>query len=274
MTENNYSQIRNQYPDLRDGLTFTERSILYVLNHNHHTSSGRYTKSANLIGEILCYYAPYGDSFVYSALTKMVQQFQNNYPLLLGEGNFGSRENPEPAAYRYTECKLSKFGDKMVEDINNNFVLRETTLDEHREVPVYLPSSFPHLLCNGNHEICGHDIKNVKQALLSYLENPKTTTAGLAAILKAPKFSDGRILITEDFSEYYETGKMDIQYRYKNENDIHTFKAQNNVLVDNEQRIVNLKEMIAAFVLQRKAFFTQKGEAKINAALQREIENL
>ncbi len=211
-------------PDVRDGLKPVQRRILYAMHDMGLYPEKAFVKSARIVGAVLGYYHPHGDQAVYEALVRMAQDFNMNYPLVIGQGNFGSVDGDPPAAMRYTEAKLSKFAVKLLEDIDKNTVDFVPNFDGSTLEPSVLPSKFPNLLCNGTSGIAvglatsipSHNLREVCQALIELAKNPDLTTEEIMKYIKGPDFPTGGIV--ENYSElieFYEKGRGQVRIRAK-----------------------------------------------------------
>lgn len=214
-------------PDVRDGLKPVHRRILYAMWEDGLRHNAKFRKSANVVGAVLGRYHPHGDAAVYDALARMAQDFQLRYPLIEGQGNWGSIDGDSPAAMRYTECKLSKIGEEMLSDIEKNTVDFIPNYDDTRKEPKVLPSPIPQLLINGSLGIAvgmatnipPHNLGEVCDALIYLLNNEeKATTEDLCNFIKGPDFpTGGQIFDKKAIISAYETGKGSIVVRGKSE---------------------------------------------------------
>ncbi len=215
-------------PDVRDGLKPVQRRILYTMHHNLRLASSRPPrKCAAVVGEVLGHYHPHGDQAVYEALVRMAQPFAMRAPLVEGVGNFGSLDGDPPAAYRYTECRLTPLAEELLRELPQETVERRPTFDGQSEEPVVLPARLPNLLVNGATGIAvgmatsipPHNLGEIIKACTTLIDAPSTTTAQLLRIIKGPDFpTGGEILETrEDLRAVYETGagSIRLQGRYK-----------------------------------------------------------
>ncbi len=218
--------ISRALPDVRDGLKPVHRRILYAMHEDGLTPSAKFRKSATVVGSTLGRYHPHGDMAVYDALARMAQDFSLRYPLINGQGNFGSIDNDPPAAQRYTECKLSKAGEKMLQDIAKDTVDFRENYDATRKEPVVLPSPLPQLLLNGSLGIAvgmatnipPHNLSEVNDALIYLLDKPKATTEELLQFVKGPDFPTGGLIYGKnDILSAYTQGKGPIVNRGKAE---------------------------------------------------------
>jgi len=213
-------------PDVRDGLKPVHRRILYAMWEDGLTSQAKFRKSANVTGLVLARYHPHGDAPVYEALVRMAQDFSLRYPLVQGQGNFGSIDGDPPAQQRYTECKLSKIGEAMLEDIGKNTVDFMDNYDGTRKEPKVLPSPIPQLLLNGSLGIAvgmatnipPHNLSEVVDAIIYLLDHPKATTEDLFQFIQGPDFPTGGIIFNKkEIIEAYSQGKGPIVVRGKAE---------------------------------------------------------
>ena len=190
-------------PDVRDGFKPVHRRIIYTMNDAGNTSDKPFRKCAYTVGEVLGKYHPHGDASVYDALVRLAQTFSMRYPLIDGHGNFGSIDGDPPAAYRYTEARLSKIANEMTSDINKKVVDFQTNYDDKLVEPVVLPSRFPNLLVNGSNGIAvgmatnipPHNLNEVIDAILMLIDNPEATIEDLMSCIKGPDFPTGGIIM-------------------------------------------------------------------------------
>src|SRR6266702_935451 len=210
-------------PDVRDGLKPVQRRILYAMNELGMSSGSQYKKAARVVGETLGKLHPHGDLAIYDALARMVQPFSLRYPLIDGQGNWGSTED-EPAAMRYTECRLAKTAEAMLEDIEKDTVEWMDNFDGTLKEPLVLPSKFPNLLVNGSGGIAvgmatnipPHNLNEVVDACLHLLRNPEATIDELMEIVPAPDFPTAAIIYgINGVKEGYRTGRGKVVMRAK-----------------------------------------------------------
>lgn len=203
-------------PDVRDGLKPVHRRILYAMNELNLTPDKPYRKSAMVVGEVLGKYHPHGDSSVYDAMVRLAQDFSIRCPLVDGHGNFGSVDGDPPAAYRYTEARLSKIALEMIRDIDKRTVDFYPNFDDTREQPVVLPSRFPNLLVNGSDGIAvgmatsipPHNLGEVIDAVVALMRNPELTVDDLMEYIPAPDYpTAGLVLGRAAIRQAYRTGK-------------------------------------------------------------------
>jgi len=211
-------------PDVRDGLKPVHRRILYAMYQMGLNHTAKFRKSAAVTGEVLGKYHPHGDIAVYDALARMAQNFSLRYPLITGQGNFGSIDGDPPAAQRYTECKISKIGDEMLSDIEKDTVDFSDNYDGTRKEPVVLPSPLPQLLLNGSLGIAvgmatnipPHNLSELIDACVYLLDKPKADTEDLFEFIKGPDFpTGGQIYNQKEIISAYSQGKGPILMRGK-----------------------------------------------------------
>ena len=209
-------------PDVRDGLKPVQRRILYAMYGLGLTHMAKFRKSAAVTGDVLGKYHPHGDIAVYDALARMAQDFSLRYPLIKGQGNFGSLDGDPPAAQRYTECRLSKVGEEILKDIGKNTVDFRDNYDGTRKEPIVLPSPLPQLLLNGSLGIAvgmatnipPHNLSELCQSLIYLIDNQKATTEDLFRFIKGPDFpGGGEIYGKKDIISAYSQGKGPIVVR-------------------------------------------------------------
>lgn len=214
--------ISRALPDSRDGLKPVQRRILYVMKELGLWPNEKFTKCANVVGTTIARYHPHGDQAVYDALVRMAQDFSLRYPLLIGQGNFGSIDGDPPAAYRYTETKLSQFAVEMLADIDKETVDFRPNYDNTREEPVVLPAKIPNLIVNGSMGIAvgmatnipPHNLTEVMQAVKEIIRNEKITVKELLKIIKGPDFPTGGIVYAgEKLEKAYSEGRGGIIIR-------------------------------------------------------------
>jgi DNA gyrase subunit A len=203
-------------PDVRDGLKPVHRRILYAMNEMGLSASAKFRKSATVVGAVLGSYHPHGDASVYDALVKMAQDFSFRYPLIIGQGNFGSIDGDAAAAYRYTEAKMSRLSGELLRDIDKNTVNFRSNYDGTKKEPEVLPSAVPSLLLNGTLGIAvgmatnipPHNLSEVTDAVCHLLDNTDATTEDLLQFIKGPDFPTGGLIFNEkDIHHAYATGR-------------------------------------------------------------------
>ena len=216
--------ISRALPDLRDGLKPVHRRIIYDMLENGLTPDKKHRKSATIVGDVMGKYHPHGDSSIYEAMVRMAQDFNYRYLLVDGHGNFGNIEYPRAAAYRYTESKLAKISMELLRDINKNTVNFLPNYDDSTEEPEVLPSRFPNILVNGTMGIAvgmatnipPHNLGEVIDGCIAYIDNPKITTEELMQHIKGPDFPTGGIILgNSGIKKAYETGRGSITIRSK-----------------------------------------------------------
>src|SRR5213593_2472811 len=211
-------------PDIRDGLKPVHRRVLYAMQELGLVSNRAYKKAARDVGEVLGKYHPHGDSPVYEALVRMVQEFSLRYPLVDGQGNYGSIDGDPPAAYRYTEARLAKIAHEMLADIDKDTVDFAPNFDESEHEPTVLPTRVPNLLVNGSAGIAvgmatnipPHNLSEVVDGLVMLIDDPQTPLERLTQVIKAPDFpTRGYIYGAGGIAEAYTTGRGTITLRAK-----------------------------------------------------------
>jgi DNA gyrase subunit A len=221
----NYSMsviVSRALPDVRDGLKPVHRRVLYSMNELGLVPGRPYKKSATVVGDVLGKYHPHGDSSVYDAIVRMVQDFSLRYPLVDGQGNFGSVDGDSAAAYRYTEARLTRVAMEMLADIDKNTVDFAPNFDDRLQEPTVLPSAVPNLLINGSSGIAvgmatnipPHNISEVINATIAIIDNPEIDSTALRKIIKGPDFpTGGYIYGRAGIKDYQETGRGRIVMR-------------------------------------------------------------
>ena len=213
-------------PDVRDGLKPVHRRILYAMYEDNLTADKPFKKSATCVGDVLGRYHPHGDQSVYDALVRLAQDFSMRYPLVDGHGNFGSIDGDPPAAYRYTEARMSKISDEMLRDIEKDTVDWDPNFDESRKEPRVLPSRFPNLLVNGSAGIAvgmatnipPHNLGEVIDAAICVLDDPNATLSDLMEHVKGPDFpTKGIIMGRSGIRAAYATGRGRVCVRARTE---------------------------------------------------------
>ncbi len=209
-------------PDVRDGLKPVHRRILYTMHERGNDPSHPYRKSADTVGAVLGSYHPHGDASVYDAMVRLAQDFSLRYPLVDGQGNFGSVDGDPPAAYRYTEARMSKIATEMLTDIDKETIDWNLNFDETKKEPAVLPSRFPNLLVNGSQGIAvgmatnipPHNLGEVVDGLIALSENPDIDIAGLMEYIQGPDFPTGGIIMGRSgIRAAYATGRGKITLR-------------------------------------------------------------
>ncbi|MDE5738656.1 MAG: DNA gyrase subunit A [Oscillospiraceae bacterium] len=254
--------ISRALPDVRDGLKPVHRRIIYTLHENGLTPDQPYRKCADTVGSVLGRYHPHGDASVYDALVRLAQDFSLRYPLIDGHGNFGSVDGDPPAAYRYTEAKMSKLSLDMVADINKNTVDFGMNYDDRLKEPVVLPSRFPNVLVNGSVGIAvgmatnipTHNLGEVIDGLNLLIQNPDCTLDDLMTCIKGPDFPTGGIIMGKaGIRSAYGTGKGKLIIRAKTS--IEEQKGRQQIIVHELPYMVNkarLVEHIAELIKEKR----------------------
>jgi DNA gyrase subunit A len=221
----NYSMsviVSRALPDVRDGLKPVHRRVLFAMNELGLVPGRPYKKAATVVGDVLGKYHPHGDGSVYDALVRMVQDFSLRYPLVDGQGNYGSADGDAAAAYRYTEARLTAMAIEMLADIDKNTVDFAPNFDDRLQEPRVLPSGFPNLLVNGSSGIAvgmatnipPHNLREVVNACISLIDNPEMTPAELRRVVKGPDFPTGAYIYgRQGIKDYQETGRGRIVMR-------------------------------------------------------------
>ncbi|MDD7492934.1 MAG: DNA gyrase subunit A [Clostridiales bacterium] len=245
-------------PDVRDGLKPVHRRILYAMYEDGLTSDKPFKKSATCVGDVLGRYHPHGDASVYDAMVRLAQDFSMRYPLVDGHGNFGSVDGDPPAAYRYTEARMSKLCNEMLRDIDKDTVAWDPNFDESRKEPRVLPSRFPNLLVNGSSGIAvgmatnipPHNLTEVINACVCILENPEAELADLMEYIKGPDFpTRGIIMGRSGIRAAYATGRGKITVRARTE--FEEFgQNRERIIVTELPYQVNKRQLIAAMAEQ------------------------
>ena len=245
-------------PDVRDGLKPVHRRILYAMYEDGLTSDKPFKKSATCVGDVLGRYHPHGAASVYDAMVRLAQDFSMRYPLVDGHGNFGSVDGDPPAAYRYTEARMSKLCNEMLRDIDKDTVAWDPNFDESRKEPRVLPSRFPNLLVNGSSGIAvgmatnipPHNLTEVINACVCILENPEAELADLMEYIKGPDFpTRGIIMGRSGIRAAYATGRGKITVRARTE--FEEFgQNRERIIVTELPYQVNKRQLIAAMAEQ------------------------
>ena len=245
-------------PDVRDGLKPVHRRILYAMYEDGLTSDKPFKKSATCVGDVLGRYHPHGDASVYDAMVRLAQDFSMRYPLVDGHGNFGSVDGDPPAAYRYTEARMSKLCNEMLRDIDKDTVAWDPNFDESRKEPRVLPSRFPNLLVNGSSGIAvgmatnipPHNLTEVINACVCILENLEAELADLMEYIKGPDFpTRGIIMGRSGIRAAYATGRGKITVRARTE--FEEFgQNRERIIVTELPYQVNKRQLIAAMAEQ------------------------
>ncbi len=247
-------------PDVRDGLKPVHRRILYAMYEDGLTSDKPFKKSATCVGDVLGRYHPHGDASVYDAMVRLAQDFSMRYMLVEGHGNFGSVDGDPPAAYRYTEARMSKIANEMLRDIDKETVDWDPNFDESRKEPRVLPSRFPNLLVNGSSGIAvgmatnipPHNLREVIDACVCVLKNPDATLDDLMEYVKGPDFpTKGIIMGRAGIRQAYATGKGRVVVRARTEFE-ETRDHRNRIIVTELPYQVNKRALIKTIADQVK----------------------
>ena len=245
-------------PDVRDGLKPVHRRILYAMYEDNLTADKPFKKSATCVGDVLGRYHPHGDASVYDAMVRLAQDFSMRYPLVDGHGNFGSVDGDPPAAYRYTEARMSKLSNEMLRDIDKDTVDWDPNFDESRKEPRVLPSRFPNLLVNGSAGIAvgmatnipPHNLREVIDACICILDNPEAELADLMEYIKGPDFpTKGIIMGRSGIRAAYSTGRGKITVRARAEFEEYG-QGRERIIVTELPYQVNKRMLIAAMAEQ------------------------
>lgn len=239
-------------PDVRDGLKPVQRRVLFGMDGLGLSYSGPTRKCAKIVGEVLGKYHPHGDFSVYGALARLAQPWNQRYPMIFGQGNFGSMDGDPVAAMRYTEAKLQKMTDDVLADIDKNTVDMTLNFDDTEEEPTVLPTKAPLLLLNGSSGIAvgmatnmaPHNLGECCDAICAYIDNPDIDTDGLMQHIKGPDFPTGGIIMgVSGIKEAYETGRGKVVVRAKTEIEV-ADNGRETIVVTEIPYMVNKKEMI------------------------------
>lgn len=239
-------------PDVRDGLKPVQRRVLFGMDGLGLSYSGPTRKCAKIVGEVLGKYHPHGDFSVYDALARLAQPWNQRYPMIFGQGNFGSMDGDPVAAMRYTEAKLQKMTDDVLADIDKNTVDMTLNFDDTEEEPTVLPTKAPLLLLNGSSGIAvgmatnmaPHNLGECCDAICAYIDNPDIDTDGLMQHIKGPDFPTGGIIMgVSGIKEAYETGRGKVVVRAKTDIEV-ADNGRETIVVSEIPYMVNKKEMI------------------------------
>lgn len=239
-------------PDVRDGLKPVQRRVLFGWTASACHIQGLHVSAPKIVGEVLGKYHPHGDSSVYDALARLAQPWNQRYPMIFGQGNFGSMDGDPVAAMRYTEAKLQKMTDDVLADIDKNTVDMTLNFDDTEEEPTVLPTKAPLLLLNGSSGIAvgmatnmaPHNLGECCDAICAYIDNPDIDTDGLMQHIKGPDFPTGGIIMgVSGIKEAYETGRGKVVVRAKTEIEV-ADNGRETIVVTEIPYMVNKKEMI------------------------------
>ncbi|HLB95069.1 MAG TPA: DNA gyrase subunit A, partial [Nitrospiria bacterium] len=251
-------------PDVRDGLKPVHRRILYAMFREGLLSNRRYSKSAGVVGEVIKKYHPHGDVAVYDALVRMVQDFNMRYPLVDGQGNFGSIDGDPPAAYRYTEARLTRLAEEMLADIDRDTVDFSPNFDESTFEPLTLPTRIPNLLINGSSGIAvgmatnipPHNLGEIIDGLVMLIEDPETPLEKLLKVIKGPDFpTAGFICGRSGIKDAYKTGRGILTLQARATVEVHPKTEKESIIVTELPYQVNkarLIEKIAELIRDKK----------------------
>ncbi|MEO8635148.1 MAG: DNA gyrase subunit A [Gemmatimonadales bacterium] len=258
----NYSMsviVSRALPDVRDGLKPVHRRILYAMNELGLVPGRPYKKSATVVGDVLGKYHPHGDSSVYDALVRMVQEFSLRYPLIDGQGNFGSVDGDPAAAYRYTEARLTPIAVTMLEDIDKNTVDFQANYDDRLQEPTVLPSRVPNLLVNGSSGIAvgmatnipPHNLREVVKATQALIDDPELTISDLRKHIKGPDFpTAGYIYGKQGIKEAYDTGRGKIIMRARAQIEEKESSGKSQIVITEIPYQVNKENLVKAIAEQ------------------------
>jgi DNA gyrase subunit A len=254
----NYSMsviVSRALPDVRDGLKPVHRRILYAMNELGLVPGRAYKKSATVVGDVLGKYHPHGDGSVYDALVRMVQEFSLRYPLIDGQGNFGSVDGDPAAAYRYTEARLTPVAIAMLEDIDKNTVDFQPNFDDRLREPTVLPSKIPNLLVNGSSGIAvgmatnipPHNLREVARAVQLLIDDPDATLGDIRKVIKGPDFpTGGYIYGREGVREAYENGRGRVVMRARAQIEEKESTGRSQIVVTEIPYQVNKENLVRA----------------------------
>src|ERR687886_700524 len=239
-------------PDVRDGLKPVHRRVLYTMFENGLQPNRPFRKAASTVGDVMGRYHPHGDSPIYDTLVRLAQDFAMRYPLVDPQGNFGSIDNDPPAAYRYTEARLSRLATEMLRDIDADTVDFAPNYDESRQEPLVLPSRFPNLLVNGATGIAvgmatnipPHNLREAIEAVVAYIDDPEIDVAGLMRHVKGPDFPTGGII----------SGRDGIRQAYE--------EGRGRIVVKGRVHVEQLKGGRAAIIVDEMPFQVPKGDGR------------
>ncbi len=250
-------------PDVRDGLKPVHRRILYAMSELGMTSDKPYKKSARIVGEVLGKYHPHGDVAVYDTIVRLAQSFSCRYPLVDGQGNFGSVDGDEPAAMRYTEVRMAKIAEEMLEDLDKNTVNFTPNFDDTLKEPLMLPAKLPNLLINGSSGIAvgmatnipPHNLSEIISGIILQIDKPDVDLAGLMEHIKGPDFPTGAIICgRQGIADAYTTGRGAIRVRARAS--VEETKGERSRIVISEIPFqvnkANLVESIATLVKEKR----------------------
>lgn len=250
-------------PDVRDGLKPVHRRILFAMKGLNNVHNKPFLKSARVVGDVIGKYHPHGDSAVYSTIVRMAQEFSLRYPLVDGQGNFGSIDGDSAAAMRYTEIRMKKIAEEILSDLDKETVDWQPNYDDSLQEPVVLPTRVPGLLINGSSGIAvgmatnipPHNLNEIMEALIELVQKPETTLEALMSVVQGPDFpTSGSILGTSGIKSAYLTGKGIIKMRAKCEIEINEKNSRERIIVTELPYQVNkakLVEKVASLVIDK-----------------------
>jgi len=262
--------VQRALPDVRDGFKPVHRRILYVMGNTGYTSDKPYKKCAGVVGEVLGKYHPHGDSSIYGALVRLGQDWNMRYTLVDGQGNFGSVDGDSPAAMRYTECRLSKMGEHIMDDLDKETVDMQSTFDDSRLEPTVMPTKVPNLLVNGGNGIAvgmatnmpTHNLSEVIDGCCAFIDNPDITTDELMHYIPGPDFPTGAYIYgLSGVREAYETGRGRIVMRAKAE--IEAGETHDKIVVTEIPYGVNKAELVS-YIAELANLHKVEGIANVN----------
>ena len=243
--------ISRAIPDVRDGLKHVHRRIIYAMSSNNWNYNSSHVKCAKIVGETLGNYHPHGDLSVYNALVRLAQDFSLRYPLIHPQGNFGSIDGDPPAAYRYTEARLSQIANEIIEDLEKETVDFRPNYDDSTEEPVFMPSKLPNMLLNGTKGIAvgmatsmaPHNLTEICQGIISTIDNSDISVVELMEIIKGPDFPTGGIITnTTGIYNAYSTGQGAVTVQGKTE--VEQKKNKTNLIISEIPYLVNKTVLI------------------------------
>ena len=276
-------------PAVEDGLKPVHRRILYAMHMLGVDFSKATMKSARIVGETMGKFHPHGNLAIYDAMVRMAQEFSLRYPLIHGQGNFGSMDGDSPAAERYTEAKLSKISGELLEDIEKETVVMRPNFDNSLKEPEILPGKLPNLLLNGATGIAvgmatnipPHNLTEISEAIISYIENPNVTVEDLIGIVKGPDFPTGGLITGPGIKEMYRNGKGKIIIRARSEIE-EDKKGKSSIIITEIPYMVNKADLvknIAQLVTEKKIpdvsdlrDESAKGKVRIVIELKKDVE--
>ncbi|OPX94161.1 MAG: DNA gyrase subunit A [Syntrophorhabdus sp. PtaB.Bin006] len=244
-------------PDIRDGLKPVHRRILYAMYELNNTHDKPYKKSARVVGDVIGKFHPHGDQAVYDAITRMVQDFSLRYPMVDGQGNFGSIDGDSPAAMRYTEIRLSRIAEEILKDIEKDTVIFRPNYDDSLMEPVVMPSKIPSLLINGSSGIAvgmatnipPHNITEIINGIAAYIDNPEISLEELLAYIPGPDFpTQGIIYGRQGIRDAYETGRGHITLRARTAIEKHKKDTRESIIITEIPYQVNKARLIETIV--------------------------